>query len=47
MVIIDYDNSVKDGKGNNTNPNKFVFKFSSSPPSPAGDGIYENLLGLA
>jgi hypothetical protein len=30
-----------------TNPNKFLFKFSSSPPSPAGEGIYENLLGLA
>jgi hypothetical protein len=29
-----------------TNPNKFIFKFSSSQPSPAGEGIYENLLGL-
>jgi hypothetical protein len=23
----------------NTNPNKFLFKFSSSLPSPAGEGI--------
>ncbi len=29
-----------------TNPNKFIFKFSSSQSSPAGEGIYENLLGL-